>query len=57
MLTVASFYYMRAHRWWMAGAIGFFAALTRVEGVLLAVPFVDRMVRAVPRGRTKAAPA
>ncbi|MBV8148765.1 MAG: hypothetical protein JO092_06720 [Candidatus Eremiobacteraeota bacterium] len=40
MLTVASFYYLRAHRWWLAGAIGFFAALTRVEGVLLAVPFV-----------------
>ncbi|HKE36202.1 MAG TPA: mannosyltransferase family protein, partial [Candidatus Baltobacteraceae bacterium] len=39
MLTVASFYYMRAHRWWMAGVIGFFAALSRVEGVLLAVPF------------------
>ncbi len=35
MLTVASFYYMRAHRWWLAGVIGFFAALTRVEGVLL----------------------
>jgi Gpi18-like mannosyltransferase len=40
MLTVASFYYMRSHRWWMAGAIGFLAALTRVEGVLLAVPFL-----------------
>lgn len=39
MLTVASFYYMRAHRWWLAGAIGFFAALTRVEGVLLTIPF------------------
>jgi hypothetical protein len=40
MLTVASFYYLRSHRWWIAGAFGFFAALTRVEGVLLAVPFV-----------------
>ena len=40
MLTVASFYYMRERRWWMAGGIGLFAALTRVEGVLLAVPFV-----------------
>jgi hypothetical protein len=39
MLTVASFYYMRAHRWWLAGIIGFFAAMTRVEGVLLVVPF------------------
>ena len=40
MLTVASFYYMRSHRWWLAGAIGFFASMTRVEGVLLIVPFV-----------------
>lgn len=39
MLTVASFYYMRERRWWIAGVIGFFAALTRVEGVLLVVPF------------------
>lgn len=39
MLTVASFYYMRSHRWWLAGVIGFFAAMTRVEGVLLVVPF------------------
>ncbi|HEV3090763.1 MAG TPA: mannosyltransferase family protein [Candidatus Cybelea sp.] len=40
MLTVASFYYMRERMWWVAGALGFFAALTRVEGVLLLVPFV-----------------
>jgi Mannosyltransferase (PIG-V) len=39
MLTVASFYYMRERRWWLAGFIGFLAALTRVEGVLLVVPF------------------
>jgi hypothetical protein len=40
MLTVASFYYMRQRRWWLAGGIGLFAAMTRVEGVLLIVPFV-----------------
>lgn len=40
MLTVASFYYMRERRFWLAGVIGFFAAMTRVEGVLLVVPFV-----------------
>ncbi|MGC1379601.1 MAG: mannosyltransferase family protein [Candidatus Baltobacteraceae bacterium] len=40
MLTVASFYYMRGRRWWLAGILGFFAALTRVEGILLVVPFV-----------------
>lgn len=39
MLTVASFYYMRERRWWLAGVIGMLASLTRVEGVLLAVPF------------------
>ncbi len=39
MLTVAAFYYMRSHRWLVAGAVGFFAAMTRVEGVLLVVPF------------------
>ncbi|MBV9027838.1 MAG: hypothetical protein JO311_04425 [Candidatus Eremiobacteraeota bacterium] len=40
MLTVASFYYMRARLWWVAAIVGFFAALTRIEGVLLIVPFV-----------------
>ena len=38
-LTIASFYYMRQHSWWTAGIIGFFAAMSRVEGVLLLVPF------------------
>ncbi len=38
-LTVASFYYMRSQRWWMAALLGFFAALTRAEGLLLVVPF------------------
>jgi hypothetical protein len=39
-LTVASFYYIRERKWITAGVLGFFAALTRVEGVLLAVPFL-----------------
>jgi len=39
-LTVASFYYIRERRWLTAGLFGFFAALTRVEGVLLAVPLL-----------------
>ncbi|MDQ2680815.1 MAG: hypothetical protein M3Y21_07330 [Candidatus Eremiobacteraeota bacterium] len=39
MLTVASFYYVRERKWWLAGLFGLFAAMTRVEGVLLAVPF------------------
>lgn len=38
-LTVASFYYIREHKWLIAGVIGLFAALTRSEGVLLVIPF------------------
>lgn len=40
MLTVASFYYMRERKWWIAGGVGFLATLTRVEGILLLVPFL-----------------
>lgn len=39
-VSVASFYYIRERRWVLAGAFGFLAALTRVEGVLLVVPFL-----------------
>ena len=39
-LTVASFYYIREHKWLAAGILGGLAALTRVEGVLLFVPYV-----------------
>ena len=56
MLTVASFYYMRVHRWWLAGAIGFFAALTRVEGVLACRAVRHRMVFAV-QAESQATPA
>ena len=38
-LTVASFYYIRERQWLLAGVFGYLAALTRVEGVLLAAPF------------------
>jgi hypothetical protein len=38
-LTVASFYYIREHKWLAAGVLGGLAALTRVEGVLLFVPY------------------
>jgi hypothetical protein len=38
-LTVASFYYIREHKWLAAGIFGGLAALTRVEGVLLFVPY------------------
>lgn len=50
MLTVASFYYMRERLWWIAGIFGFFAALTRVEGILLLVPFVMEWSAAREKG-------
>lgn len=39
-LTVASVYYLRERRWLTAGIFGYFAALTRSEGILLAIPFL-----------------
>ncbi|GAC1584493.1 MAG: hypothetical protein NVS3B28_05730 [Candidatus Velthaea sp.] len=52
-LTVASFYYIRERRWLTAGAIAFFASLTRVEGVLLAVPFlIEWLVTLFGSGRS-----
>lgn len=38
-LTVASFYYIREHKWLLAGFIGALASATRIEGALLFVPF------------------
>ncbi|MDE2572436.1 MAG: hypothetical protein KGM44_07945 [bacterium] len=38
-LTVASFFYIRERKWLLAGIIGALASATRVEGVLLFVPF------------------
>jgi hypothetical protein len=46
-LTVASFYYIREHKWLLAGIIGALAALTRVEGVLLLVPYAIELFAAV----------
>ncbi|GAC1443012.1 MAG: hypothetical protein NVS2B8_09420 [Vulcanimicrobiaceae bacterium] len=49
-LTVASFYYIREHRWVAAGAIGALAALTRSEGVLLAIPYAIEVIAAARAG-------
>ena len=49
-LTVASFYYMRERRWLTAGVFGFFAAATRSEGVLVAVPLLIEWVIAAKEG-------
>ena len=52
VLTVASFYYIRERKWWFAGVFGFFAALTRVEGVLARRPVRHRVAAlAAPNGR------
>ena len=59
LLTVASFYYIREHKWVLGGAIGGLAALPRSEGVLLAVPFAIEAfsaARSMGFGRFLAAP-
>jgi len=43
-LTVASFYYIREHRWITAGFIGALAALTRAEGILLIAPYAIELI-------------
>ncbi len=48
-LSVASFYYIRERRWLTAGIVGFFASLSRVEGVLLVVPFAIEWLMANPQ--------
>jgi len=55
-LTVAAFYYIRERKWLAAGILGGLAALTRVEGVLLAVPFAMEAVSAVGWGNLVASP-
>ncbi|NQV00170.1 MAG: glycosyltransferase family 39 protein [Parcubacteria group bacterium] len=34
-LSIGCFYYARRNKWWAAGIFGFFAALTRPQGILL----------------------
>ncbi len=45
LLTLLSFYFMRQGQWWIAGAAGFLAALTRSSGLLLLVPFLYEYLR------------
>ena len=52
LLTVASFYYIRERRWILAGICGYLAALSRVEGVLLAVPLLIEAFAALRAQRT-----
>ncbi|MBA2432131.1 MAG: hypothetical protein H0V56_08455 [Chthoniobacterales bacterium] len=39
-VTVAAFYHARRGQWWIAGALGGLAALTRSPGILLCVPLL-----------------
>ena len=39
LLCLATFLCLQSGRWWLAGACGFLAALTRSQGVLLVIPF------------------
>lgn len=40
LLTVTCFLALRRERWWLAGALGLLAALTRSAGIFLVLPFV-----------------
>ena len=40
LLTAGAFLTMRRQRWWIAGILGFLAALTRSAGILLVIPYL-----------------
>jgi hypothetical protein len=44
-LCLAAFFFLQHERYWLAGMSGFLAALTRSQGVLLAVPFVVVLIQ------------
>ncbi len=44
-LTLLSFYSLRSGRWWLAGAFGLLAALTRSSGLFLLLPFCYEYLR------------
>ncbi len=46
-LSIAAIYYARWQRWWLAGVCGGLAALTRLQGVALAVPLAWEYLRVV----------
>ena len=45
-LAVAAFYYATSGRWWLVGALGALAALSRSYGVLLALPLAVEYLQA-----------
>ena len=40
LLSAGAFLAMRRQKWWLAGLLGFFAALTRSAGLLLVIPYL-----------------
>lgn len=40
LLTASTFLALRRQKWWLAGLLGFFAALTRTAGALLVIPYL-----------------
>ena len=40
LLTAGAFLALRRQKWWLAGVLGFFAALTRSAGLLLVFPYL-----------------
>src|SRR2546421_4928105 len=40
LLTASAFLALRRQKWWLAGALGFLAALTRSAGLLLGFPYL-----------------
>lgn len=43
-ILAAFFYHLRKHNWWIVSILGFFACLTKVQGVLLALPIFVELV-------------
>jgi hypothetical protein len=45
LLTLASFLTAHEKRWWLAGALGFLASLTRLQGIVLTIPLLYMYLR------------
>lgn len=45
LLTVAAFYCAEGKRWWLVGALGFLASLTRLQGIVLTIPLLYMYLR------------
>ncbi len=54
VFVLGAFLAMRRQRWWLAGILGFFAALTRSAGILLVLPFLYEVWQARERIRATA---